>query len=59
MVEALIPIACRLHPVIFATDALLFAQSGGALGFGKSLDETKKEAKDGSSPVDKPKKIGF
>lgn len=34
-------------------------KSAGALGFGKSLDEMKKEGKDGSSSVDKPKKIGF
>eukprot|EP00904_Undaria_pinnatifida_P001488 jgi/Undpi1/1133/HiC_scaffold_10.g04595.m1 len=34
-------------------------KGGGALGFGKSLDEAKKDGKDGTTPSDKPKKIGF
>lgn len=33
-------------------------QAGGALGFGKSLDD-KKDGKDGAIPGSKPKKIGF
>ncbi|CAM9643665.1 unnamed protein product [Scytosiphon promiscuus] len=34
-------------------------RTGGALGFGKGLDDDKKDGKDGAIPGSKPKKIGF